>query len=518
LLLLAGGVAYAQPAIGVWNAASSDPYGKLAPGSLVRVALKNPPFLFAFDPSDVSVELRTAGADGPRTLTLINFGPSAVLEALLPSDAQLGPASLTLTFGGQTSAPFAFQVVDSNFGLFTVSGGVGPARASVNGERLTLTNPARPGDEVTLEGTGLGRADVEPMAVMLGGKNVPISGITAGVSPGLDRVRFFLPQDAAFPDGCYVKIAVAVGDSISNSATVPTARSGLACAHPFGLSFDEMRILDSGGELAFGTATISSQIAPVPPLPSLGRFESAGARFLAYNAVNVALAAPPLIVHDASFGCKIDEPRFGNVEGFSGKALNLGDSLILEGQDKHLSLDGGPPFFRYGALVSNEGPVLSPDELSKSYFSPGIWRLSSADSAAASRFAAEIRVPPQPRLLDFAGLTVVDRTKDLHVAWASDGYEDSYVVDFEIASGIALAGLPGESTNHRISCRSRAADGGLIIPASSLEFLAVSQFASLMIGISSSEPVVTSFPMVNSGVGRSLLRFAFVQRYSISVK
>lgn len=39
----------------------------------------------------------------------------------------------------------------------------------------------------------------------------------------MDQVRFILPDDAAFPHGCYVKIAVAVGDNISNAATVPTS-------------------------------------------------------------------------------------------------------------------------------------------------------------------------------------------------------------------------------------------------------------------------------------------------------
>ncbi|MCC6393534.1 MAG: hypothetical protein IT167_23240 [Bryobacterales bacterium] len=280
-----------------------------------------------------------------------------------------------------------------------------------------------------------------------------------------------------------------------------------------------MQILDSGGELVFGKTTLSRQITSVPPLPSLRRFESAGARFLAYNAVNVALAASPLIAYDASFGCKIDEPAFGYSEGFSGKTLNLGDGLVLESQDKHLSIDHRPPLTGYyETLISNEGPALSPDEFSKPYFSPGIWRLSTADSASAWRFAAEIRVPPQPRLLDFAGLMAVDRTTDLHVTWPSDGYEDSDMVDFQLASGIGATGLPGEITYHRISCRVRAADGGLTIPASSLQVLAPSPIATMMIGISSDEPVVTPFSLTSGGVGRSLPRFAFGQRYSVVVR
>ena len=188
---------------------------------------------------------------------------------------------------------------------------------------------------------------------------------------------------------------------------------------------------------------------------------------------------------------------------------------MLEGEGKQLRLDGRPPFYEYGALVSNEGPASSPAEFTASYFTPGTWQLSSPGTTEAPPFAAGIRLPPQPRLLDLP--SAVDRTKDLLVSWAPDGYEVSDVVDFEIASGIALVGLPGESTNHHISCRAPAADGGLTIRASLLQVLAADRAASLMIGISSGERTVTSFPLVNGGVGRSLLGFAFVQRYLTSV-
>ena len=95
----------AQPEIGVWNAASSDASGCLAPGTLILVTLKNAPLLFAFDPSDVRVEFLVASADGPQHLSLINVVRSNWLEALLPYDAPLGPATLRLVFGGESSAP-----------------------------------------------------------------------------------------------------------------------------------------------------------------------------------------------------------------------------------------------------------------------------------------------------------------------------------------------------------------------------------------------------------------------------
>ena len=135
-------------------------------------------------------------------------------------------------------------MVESSFGLFTVNDGVGPARAAVNGQRLTLTNPARPGDEVTLEGTGLGRAGIGSSRLFWS------AGIRFRSPASTQESRLvwtgctsLLPDDAAIPDGCYERIAVAAGGNVSNSATIPTARSGSACAHPFGLSLDEMRTL-----------------------------------------------------------------------------------------------------------------------------------------------------------------------------------------------------------------------------------------------------------------------------------
>src|SRR5437588_5647098 len=54
------------------------------------------------------------------------------VAALLPSGAPVGPASLTLTYGGKTSFPLPIQITKTVPGIFTAnSQGTGPAAAHV---------------------------------------------------------------------------------------------------------------------------------------------------------------------------------------------------------------------------------------------------------------------------------------------------------------------------------------------------------------------------------------------------
>lgn len=518
LFLLMIGTGGAQPVIGVWNSASSDPFGNLAPGTVVRIQLQNAPFLFAFDPSDVAVRFQADSDAIPRNLKLTYVSPSNWLEALLATDVPLGAAILTLVFSGQTSRPFAIQVVESRFGLYAVNSGVGPVKAAINGQLLGLTNPAHPGDEVTLQGTGRGVASLESMSVLLAGHKVPVSGVYAGNSPGIDEVRFVVPEDPGIPEGCYVQISVSIGVNTSNAGSIPTARSGSACAHPFGLGLEEMRLLDSGGQLILGTAAISSTITILPQGGNLSRVETVSALYLHYNAVNVALAAPALVADDRRLGCSVDEFRFGSSEGFFGNAFNVGDSVTLTGNGNTIQLAGRPPFFSYAVLVSREGPVTSPDQFTESIFSPGVWQLSTSGSDAVSPIFAQIQLPPQPRLLDFSSLRVIDRTQDLRVAWDPKGYTSTDTIDLMLSSGVASPGSGFSSTLHDVRCRVAAADGGVIIPASSMQVLAPDSTARLQVGIASGQRVVTSTPMVGAGVVRTLLGFNFDRGFRVSVQ
>ncbi|MSV27267.1 MAG: hypothetical protein EXQ52_00760 [Bryobacterales bacterium] len=264
-VLALASVAVAQPVIfegGVRSAASYTPPGHLnsglARGSLVVVFGKNlgrsascrPPILFR------------SNSTGPRC-------------------ARLGRAQLTVTARGQTSAPASIDVVQRNFGIFTLSQtGSGPAvvqnfeteaRQPVN----TILAPARPGQVVTLWGTGLGPVDgPESVRPLPGDLNIPLTvriGFQAAkvrykgrsrCCPGVDQIVFEVPQGI---EGCYAPLVVVAGDpnrqvvnipaegAVSNTGTLAIASDG-RCRDATGLTGAELDQLASG--IALRTAAI----------------------------------------------------------------------------------------------------------------------------------------------------------------------------------------------------------------------------------------------------------------------
>ena len=102
--------------------------------------------------------------------------PSTLLSiwAQLPASTPLGPADVTLTVDGQASAPARIMVTRTNFGLFTQAGnGLGAAIAQNQDAAVNkLTNPALPGQYVTLWGTGLGSATADEVTIQLGGTEI----------------------------------------------------------------------------------------------------------------------------------------------------------------------------------------------------------------------------------------------------------------------------------------------------------------------------------------------------------
>ncbi len=96
----------AQQAIQVNNAASlgfgSAPRNSFAPGSLIQVAL-NPVAITGavvpIDPSTVTIQIQPAG-----TAVVVGSANGFGVVARLFNDIPLGPATLTMSFNGQTSA------------------------------------------------------------------------------------------------------------------------------------------------------------------------------------------------------------------------------------------------------------------------------------------------------------------------------------------------------------------------------------------------------------------------------
>jgi uncharacterized protein (TIGR03437 family) len=283
--------------------------GDIAAGSLVRLQLipQGGP-VTPIDPATVSAQL-----NGSFSLPIRGFQDPSSVIVLIPSDTQLGPASVTLSYNG-SSATQGINIVPSSFGLYSAGSGEAALAENATGNGLqpnNLTHPAHPQDYVILWGTGLGTATADQVTVLLGGHAFPVT--YAGPAPGfagLDQINFQVPDDPSIPQGCYVAVNVAIGNSVSNLVTLSLSHDDGPCAHPFGLTADELAQLDGGGQVDVGQIDLFSTIGPpaVSPLnPANGyaRMESATSNVLTYNAGTLSIISQPLFADDYLMGCTL---------------------------------------------------------------------------------------------------------------------------------------------------------------------------------------------------------------------
>ncbi len=175
---------------------------------------------------------------------------ASMIAAVLPAATPVGAGTLTVTLNGTPSAPAAIQVVSSALGIDTYNGGTGVITDAVSYALLTPTSSGKPGEYITLWGTGLGAdpADSDTaytstphavsanLQVYIGGvqaTNITFQGAT--VYPGVDVIIVQIP--ASVPTGCYVPVVGVVGNVVSNTVTIPIASNGGVCSDPaFGIT------------------------------------------------------------------------------------------------------------------------------------------------------------------------------------------------------------------------------------------------------------------------------------------
>jgi uncharacterized protein (TIGR03437 family) len=211
----------------------------------------------------VSVNIAPSSS-GPAIPAYLYFVSPGQINGILPSRVPAGQANVTVSVNGKTSAPISILIVNSSFGIFTRDfSGSGPAvlqnfnsptDTPVNG----LANAIHEGQAAILWGSGIGPANGDdnnpqpgnfaPSVQLLIGDQL-VQPFYAGRSgyPGIDQINFFLPSK--LPDGCYINLAVKIGDTVSNSATIAKATGKNTCEHPFGVSAETLARLDSGVRL-----------------------------------------------------------------------------------------------------------------------------------------------------------------------------------------------------------------------------------------------------------------------------
>jgi len=188
------------------------------------------------------------------------------INAILPSTTPVGTGTLTVSYGGQTSAPVPITVVASSFGAFTQNeAGTGPGIITdANYNILTPFHTAAPGQAVIIWGTGLGPApdpSTEGSAAPcltgcdLRGANLSVSVWVgnqsaavayAGRAPGFtgeDEIVVTVPSNVT--TGCNVGVAIQSGPPngaqiTSNFTTMPVAAGGAPCRDADGVNMNDI--------------------------------------------------------------------------------------------------------------------------------------------------------------------------------------------------------------------------------------------------------------------------------------
>jgi uncharacterized protein (TIGR03437 family) len=488
LVMLVCGCAFAQQQLQVENAASLLT-GDIAAGSLVKLQLiiQGGP-ITPIDPATVSAQLLHMGLQDPLALSIPEVMDATSVLVLIPSTTPLGPASVTLNYNGQTATQIV-NIVATSFGLYSAGGEAALAQnITSNGLQLNnLTHPAHPQDFVTLWGTGLGPATADQVSVLLGGHPFPVTyaGPSADYA-GLDQINFQVPDDSSIPQGCYVAVNVEIGNTISNLATLSLSRDDGPCAHPFGLTADELAQLDAGGQVYVGQIDLYSTIGGPPSSlfsPAYVRMESANAQFLTYGASALSIISQPLFADDYLAGCTL-------VGGATSarllaviNALNVGDLVNLQGPvGKQLSLlpqGTGLPSL-YNGSEPSQSPVTSPELLPAPFFSAGQWQASAPGTSNVQPFTAMLSIPNPIQVTNYSQLTTVDHTQDLTMAWDSTTYSTSDFVTVQLYP----VPLEWSNTSFAVLCRVPASAGHATIPAALLASLQPSATATISLSIS----------------------------------
>ncbi|HTR37298.1 MAG TPA: hypothetical protein VMH80_15440 [Bryobacteraceae bacterium] len=264
----------------------------VSPGSIITI--------FGSDMSDSppTVTLQSSAAPGiPKTLegaTLsVKVGSTTVtpgmyyatpsqIAAVLPSNTPTGSATITVSYKGNTSNAFSFQVVPAALGLDTYYGtgtGLITATNANTGALYNFTNSVKPGETIVLWGSGLGADTPDSDTVFTNSPHsvntamkIYFGGVTGTVLyqgssgyPGLNQINVTVPANA--PTGCYVSVVAVLGTgastTTSNFLLLPISVSGGECNDSIlGISGSEISMLSGQSTVKTGSVTVGQSVTP----------------------------------------------------------------------------------------------------------------------------------------------------------------------------------------------------------------------------------------------------------------
>ena len=453
LICVLAGCAYAQPPLiynrSVLNAASfvpaGIPGGAIARGSIfslfgTRLGPAQPasPGSFPLQTTLGGVSLNVI--QGGTAVAVIPLYVSAgQINAIMPSNAPLGMASIQVVNGNLKSNLHPVRVVGNSFGIFTVLGtGSGPGvffniapdgSMPVNSPTIT----AQIGQTITLYGTGLGPVtggdNVAPTAGNLPTQvDLFVGGVPAQVSykgrtsccAGLDQINFTVPDKA--PSGCWVPVYVRTGGAtISNFTTIAIDPAGGVCSTDVLPHLSSALVNGSAfGEVVALRATTHEDVgvrATVDVMADYHLSFGIGAKAVPFP-FNPGLSVPPsgtctLYTLPGDLLKTNPDPLPGMMP--AAMPLDFGAApLMLTGPkgSKPLTFAFAPA--RAGFLGGSISNGILPSSL---FLDPGSYTVKGLGGMDVGAFSTTFNIPQPPAWTNRDQTTLVNRAQPLNIAW-----------------------------------------------------------------------------------------------------
>jgi uncharacterized protein (TIGR03437 family) len=450
---------------GIGNRASlipvQQPMGGAAPGSLISIRGFR---LGPAAPGAVRVRIRRGEARVETAALSVNENE---IEAIVPDDAPLGSGTLQVVRNGHASLEWPIEIVASSFGAFSRNGhGWGPGEISnADGAPNSGAQPAKPGEEASIAGTGLGlrTAARSPPQVLVAGR--PAVGVriaeTAAARPGVDTIAFQLPKDT--PEGCQVPVQVSSAQGLySNSVTMAVSREGSQCidrsAWAAGFGKQKLRLATVGlvhADLEMGATPKDTSVYPMDAgFASFSEIERDAP-------VNPLFLFPPVgtcTTYSGTASLHTVTSPLALLEALRGKPLDAGPSVTVRGLGGEQLLAGTAYRGRYWQILGGHPPLPGIKALPL-FLTPGDYQVTAPGGAGVGAFGTTIRAESPLIWRNRKQLGEVERTRGTTVTWLSPARPDSKLIVIVAMNQDSRSGALGVC-----ACLAKASSGSFQIP------------------------------------------------------
>lgn len=456
------------------------------------------------------------------------------INAVLPSNTPLGTGTLTVTYNGTPSNAFAISVAPSSFGIFAWNeqgSGPGVFTNAVTYALLTPLTSAKPGDYVTIWGTGLGAvpdATAEkngvpvatnlcptpstcPVTVWVGGEPAVVTYAGRSGYTAEDQIDFQVPAGA---QGCYVQVAVETGSGatsvVGNFTSLPVDPGGTTCQDADGINYADLApIVQSKGQANVGGIILFSDFLNVTTSIESAKWDNdtvaaeigtfTGRALDSFQGFTLSpsvnnctvspfLQFPPPVDYGLGLVTPLDAGASLSIKGPNGTA-NVAKNTSAYGAQPagnltaKTGLVGGVTIGELVTeLTSGACPSTSTDNCVPFYLNPtygistGTYTVTGPGGADVGALSASITVTPAAASFNWSNQTSIagapiSRNTGLEIDWTGgdpNGFVDITAIASTLASGIEpAAGTPGIL----VECIAPASLGKFTIPAYVLQSL-----------------------------------------------